>query len=83
MQEINKEMLVYKVDIIALQEVQWQGQGRIDKPDYTLLCSGSEKKTGQQGTGFMMNKTMTGSLIGFEPQSNRIGKIRLNGGSEA
>ena len=40
MQGISKEMMKCKLDIIALQEIRWQGQGRIDKPDYTLLYSG-------------------------------------------
>jgi hypothetical protein len=74
MQEINKEMTKYKIDITALQEIRWQGQGRIDKPDYTLLYSGSEEKTGQLGTGFMRNKTTKGSLLDFELQNNRICK---------
>jgi exonuclease III len=79
MQDISKEMMKYEIDIIALQEIRWQGQGRIDKPDYTLLYSGSEEKTGQLGTGFMMNSTMKRSLLDFEPQNNRICKIRLKG----
>jgi hypothetical protein len=40
MQEISKEMMKYKIDIIALQKIRWQGQCRIDKPAYTLLYSG-------------------------------------------
>lgn len=79
MQEIRNEMRLYKIDIIALQEIRWRGQGRIDKPDYTLLYSGSEGKTGQLGTGFMMNTAMKECLLEFEPQSNRICKIRLRG----
>jgi len=79
MQEISKEMMKYKIDIIALQEIRGQGQGRIDKPDCTLLYNGSEEKTGQLGTGFMINKAMKGSLLDFEPQNNRICKIRLKG----
>ena len=79
MQEIRNEMVAYKIDTIALQEIRWQGQGRIDKPDYTLLYSGSEEKTGQLGTGFMMNKVMKECLLESEPQSNRICKIRLEG----
>ena len=79
MQEIRNEMTAYKIDITALQEIRWQGQGRTDKPDYTLLYSGSEEKTGQPGTGFMMNTAMKECLLEFEPQSNRICKIRLKG----
>jgi hypothetical protein len=50
MQEISNEMMKYKTNIIALQKIRWQGQDSIDKPDYTILCSGSEEKTGQLGT---------------------------------
>ena len=75
--EISKEMMKYETDIIGLQEIQWQGQGRVDKLNYTLLYSGSEEKTGKLGTGFMMNKTMKGRLLDFEPHNNRICKIRL------
>jgi len=58
MQEITKEVMKYKIDIIALQEIRWQGQGRTDKPDCTLLYSQAEEKTSQLGTGFKTNKTM-------------------------
>jgi exonuclease III len=37
MQEIAKEMERNKIDILALQEMRWQGQGRIDKQKYTVL----------------------------------------------
>jgi exonuclease III len=56
MQETSKKMVKYKKDIISLQEIRRQRQGKIDKPDSTLLYSGSEEKTGQLGTGFMMKK---------------------------
>ena len=44
MQEINKEMMKYKIHIIALYEILRQGQSSIDKPDYTLLYSGSDNR---------------------------------------
>jgi exonuclease III len=47
-QDISKEMMTNNIDIIALQEIRWQRQGRIDKPDYTLLYSGVEEKTIQK-----------------------------------
>ena len=79
MQEISEEMMKYKIDIIALQEIRWQVQSRIDKLDYNLLYRGSKEKTGQLGTGFKTKKTMKGSLLDFEPQNNRICTIRLKG----
>jgi len=45
--QINKEMIKYKLDVTALQEIRWQRQGKIDKPDSIFLHSGSEEKTGQ------------------------------------
>ena len=54
MQEIANEMIRNKTDVLALQEMPWQGQGRIDKHEYTALYSGPENRTGQLGTGFMI-----------------------------
>jgi exonuclease III len=36
MQEIAQEMIQNKIDIMALQEIRWQGTGRIDKPEFTI-----------------------------------------------
>ena len=79
MQEIGKEIMKCEIDIIAIQEIRRQGQGRIDKPDCTALYGGLEEKTSQLGTGFIMNKTMERSLLDFKPQNKKICKIRQNG----
>jgi hypothetical protein len=44
MQEISKEIMKYKIDIIALQELRWQGQGTIDRPDYCEIYKSSKDK---------------------------------------
>jgi hypothetical protein len=48
MQEVAQEMIRHKVDIMALQ-----GTGRIHKPEFTIMYSQSQERTGQLGTGFM------------------------------
>jgi hypothetical protein len=41
MQEVAQEMIRYKIDIMPLQEIRWQGTGRIDKPEFTIIYRGS------------------------------------------
>jgi hypothetical protein len=37
MQEVAQEMTHNATDIVALQEMRWQGSGRIDKPELTII----------------------------------------------
>jgi mRNA deadenylase 3'-5' endonuclease subunit Ccr4 len=48
MQEVAQEMIRYKTDIMVLQEMRWQGSRRMDKPEFTIIYSGSKKRTGQR-----------------------------------
>jgi hypothetical protein len=50
LQEIAEEVLKYKIDIVTVQEIRWQGTGKIDKPNYTFYCGGTKEKKGQYGT---------------------------------
>lgn len=79
MKEIANEMLKYKIDIIALQEIRWQGQGIINKANYTLIYSGPETRTGQLTTGFIMTRKMREGLLETETVNDRICRIRLKG----
>lgn len=79
MKEVADEMLKHKFDIVAVQEIRWQGQGRIDKKDFTLIYSGPNDKTGQLGTGFLINKTARDSILDYQTLNDRICKIRLKG----
>lgn len=79
MQEIVNETKRYGYDLVAIQEMRWKGQGKIEKKDYSLFYSGPEERTGQFCTGFIVHGKMKRSVIGFEPITDRICKIRLRG----
>jgi hypothetical protein len=52
MVEIADEARKFKINILAIQET---GQGRIDKEDYSVFYSGPNSRTGQCGTGFIID----------------------------
>jgi len=52
MQEVANEVIKNKVDILALQEIRWQGQHKIDKQAYTVIQGGSN----MTGTDLCVNK---------------------------
>uniref|UniRef100_A0A8D8XYL8 Craniofacial development protein 2 n=1 Tax=Cacopsylla melanoneura TaxID=428564 RepID=A0A8D8XYL8_9HEMI len=79
MQEVASEMAKYNIDLIALQEVRWQGNGRIDKPDFSLMYSGNEENTGLYGTGFLVNKSVRKSVMEYEAVNDRLCRLRLKG----
>ena len=38
--EIMNELDKYNIDITALREIRWTGQGRIDKNNFDFICNG-------------------------------------------
>jgi endonuclease/exonuclease/phosphatase family metal-dependent hydrolase len=79
MQEIAQEMIRNKIDIMALQEIRWQGTGRIDKPEFTIIYSGSQKRTGQLGTGFIIARKRKESMLEYETINERVCRLRMKG----
>ena len=75
--EVANEMQKAGVNILALQEVRWVGQERIDKKDFTMFYSEPKTRTGQGGTGFIIDSVTRKSLIYFEPINERMCKLRL------
>lgn len=79
MAEVADEVLKYGMDVVALQEMRWCGNGRIDKKKYSVFYSGPDTRTGQYGTGFIINSKMKQSYLGFEPIGDRMCKLKLKG----
>jgi len=69
---------VYRVDIIALQEVWWTGSGILGKWDCTLFYS-CDNNDHILGTGFLVSKRINHLIIDFEPFTPRICILRIRG----
>jgi exonuclease III len=79
MEDIAEETVTKNIDILALQEVRWNGIWKIAKGNYTFYYSGTHERTGQYGTGFMVAKQMKDRVLQFDPISERISKLRIKG----
>ena len=66
----------YKVHIIALQEIRWNGEGILEKQDHTILYS-CEERLHFLGSGFVVKKKVRHLIIGFKADSSRICTLRI------
>ncbi|CAM4496109.1 unnamed protein product [Leuciscus chuanchicus] len=80
---IAKELLSCKIDIAALSEVRLTGSGQmvVEPPSIddqmTLYYSGGDKR--EAGVGFMVARRIVGSVVSFQPISDRLAVLTING----
>jgi len=79
MQKLPEQINETQLEILAIQEIRWGGNGLIKKQNYSLYYSGSSGKTAQAGTGFLLLKKMQNYVVGFEPYNERLCKLRIKG----
>jgi exonuclease III len=72
MKAIAEELEKYNMDVTALQEIRWKGNGIIRKLKYVMYYSGNEIRQGNRGVGFIVSKKASKSVLGFSPISERI-----------
>jgi len=68
----------YKMDITAIQEIRWTGEGIIDKKNYTIFYS-CDRKHHIFETGFIVNKRIKHLVTDFKAKTPRICKIYVRG----
>ena len=72
------EVLKYKIDVLAMQEMRWTGAGIMDRRDYSVYYS-CQNRDHVLGTGFLVSRRMKANIIDFKPLTPRMCKIRLRG----
>ena len=70
-----KELEANDVDIVGLSEIRWQGEGHFQSGDSIVIFSGGIR--GQGGVAMILNKKLRGTMISYNPVSERILVVRL------
>jgi len=71
MRNLDKVLQEYKVDITALQEIRWIGQGIVERRDSNIYCS-CQKYKHEFGCVFMVSKKVKHLVTDFIPIDHRI-----------
>ena len=79
MHEIACQIKSSQIKILALREIRSKGYGQIRKKEYIMYYSCDPDKAGQNGTEFIIQKDLEKNIMGFEPVTERLCKLRMRG----
>ena len=75
---LSEEVFRYNIDIMAIQEVRWIGQGIKNKENFSIYYS-CHPKNHVSGTGFIVTQKARKLVINFKALNPRICYLRLKG----
>ncbi|XP_072035117.1 craniofacial development protein 2-like [Amphiura filiformis] len=77
---VEKKMIAKDIQILGVSELWWLGQGlfRTDGGNM-VIYSGMESGKKRKGVGFIVEKSITKSVIGYNPVNERVMTLRLQG----
>jgi exonuclease III len=75
---VSKELSKYRLDLVGVQEVRWEGSGFEPAREYTFFC-GKENEIHELGTGFLVHRRIISAVTRVEFVSDRMSYIILRG----
>ena len=79
MQEIADQIVGSQIQTVAFQGIRWRGYGLLKKYKYLIYYNCNPNTRGQAGTDLVIQKQAMNKILGFEPISDRICKLRVKG----
>lgn len=73
---VSDQLLKYRIDVAAVQEVRWTGSGQQENGEHVLYYSGHDTKH-IRGTGFVVSSRVR--VIDFVPFNERLCRLRIRG----
>jgi hypothetical protein len=75
MRNLDKVLQEYRMDITAIQEICWIGQGILERRDCNVYYS-YQKSKHEFGCGFIVNKKVKHLVMDLTPEAHRICVLR-------
>jgi hypothetical protein len=75
---VTRELSRYRLDLVGLQEVKWEGSGTVPAGEYTVFY-GKGNENNELGTGFIVHKIILSAVERVEIVNDKISYIILRG----
>ena len=77
---VVREMQRTAMDLLGISELHWVGMGHLKSGGHTMFYSGNNSIK-RNGVVILCGKTLAQCMLGYNPISNRIISVRLQGRS--
>ena len=78
-EELTQELVEYTMDITAIQEIRWPGEGTLEQNGMIIIYGGNTQNKHELGTGFVIKKELWGNILNFKAVNDMISKLRIKG----